>query len=304
MCAFLVSSPRRAALAAALSAFATGVLPSTAAVSGTSAPSLGGRLTAATLELPTSMGATSLEGTTTYPRWLSGTWRIRNRIRAFSTPLGRGAVDPFTLASAAQDLAEHEELHYLLRWEPGKTDPTRCVQDRAFNGAQETAAFLGAGGGSVTRSNFEISPQHPHGVLRVEVADPPGAVGAATTSVQISIECAQSEEGAGAFVTSELLAQRVSQPDVKLAGLRPAEEESSSFAVSRGESSFAETITSFEWPHVDERGAETVRARNRIAAYAPAAARSSGAQQPRAESGAVTFYDYDWVLTRVNSLTT
>jgi hypothetical protein len=119
----------------------------------------------ARLTLPTASGEVGMAGCVSYPDWLLGTWDVSNTLQRFVMPLGSALVDPLTQLSAMDDLRRDETLRYLLRWTRDGTGA--CVQDRAFNGAQEAAAFLGDLG-SVAASVFATPPDAPHGRLRID----------------------------------------------------------------------------------------------------------------------------------------
>lgn len=234
----------------------------------------------ARLSLP---GGESARGELQYPSWLEGTWEVTSIIESFTVPLGTAFVDPFTLASAEEDIAEEEQLRYLMRFVTDAELPGSCIQDRGFNGAQEAAAFLGAMGDLVS-CVYTVEPDAPHGRLVLAFAAEERAIGSGdgSTSADVWIDLVvrwqQSQRlRDGAYVTSELLEQRVSQPGQV------------------DEVSLVESITRFEPPQ--RGGVGEVTARNRLAQYYS----PDGEYAAMARDRAVACYDYSWRMQRVSA---
>jgi hypothetical protein len=225
----------------------------------------------------------SAPGALHYPSWLEGTWEVTSTIESFTVPLGTAFVDPFTLASAEEDISAEEQLRYLMRFLTDAGAPGSCIQDRGFNGAQEAAAFLGAMGDLVSCA-YTIEPQAPHGRLSLAFAAEEAATGsregsaAADVWIDIMVKWQQSQRlGDGAYVTSELLEQRVSQPG------------------EMDQVSLVESITRFEPP--ESGGAGGVSARNRLAQYYS----PDGVYAAMARERAVASYDYSWRMQPVGA---
>jgi hypothetical protein len=208
---------------------------------------------------------------------------VTSTIEPFTVPLGTALVDPFTLASAEEDIAEEEQLRYLMRFVTDDEAPGSCIQDRGFNGAQEAAAFLGAMGELVS-CVYTVEPEAPHGRLVLAFAAEEAAVGSggqptrADVWIDISVRWQQSQRlDDGAYVTSELLEQRVSQPGQV------------------DEVSLVESITRFEPPQ--RGGAGRLTARNRLAQYYS----PDGVYAAMARDRAVACYDYKWRMQPVSA---
>ena len=229
-------------------------------------------------------------------------------------PLGAAFVDSFLRATAQEDVNAAESYSYTLSFvdaPPPEADPTLPVaQDRRFNAVEETAAFLSSEGVLVTRGAYEVSAAHPHGRISLEARDPNAAgdskAGAAvvgrgdsgTSKIELSIEWAAWDESAsaGAFVTSELAVQRT---------LLPAD----AYFDAAVDTTFIEILTRFERPSANARSATIVRARNRLVQYLslpgiePPAGSSSRARalERLANGRAVSFFDYDWVMEKLDA---
>ena len=168
-------------------------------------------------------------------------------------PLGSALVDSFTRAVAEEDIREAVEYNYALRFlQTTETEEAgmllSCVQDRSFNAIEETSAFLGSDGGFVTRGNYEVTDQYPHGRLLLEVAEPPGGEqdgsrrspgsgggddGGPSSTIELTFEWVQWDvTPSGAFVTSELVRQRTTAP-------------ASMYDLAQDETSYLEIITRF-----------------------------------------------------------
>ena len=292
------TTTRRAAIGSAAAA-ATLCAPAAPLLAATDAlPPLSPRLSTSQLSLLTGL-VSSRPGVLRYPPWMLGTWRVRNTIKAFSMPLGSAFADPFIQAVAADDIASEETLEYRLRWVPATADEfpdLPAVQDRRFNAIEETQAFLGTDGGRVVGCRYSDAL---HGRVELEVADESPDDAAArrpppSSLVALQIEWAQWEAGAsgGAFVTSEVLRQRVTRaPTV--------------YEPAQNDELLLESITRFERPLASTG---VVRARNRIAQYSLAvdearAASSTLARKlarlARLSERAVTVFDYDWSMERL-----
>ena len=281
------------------------------------------RLDANTLTPLTAVGVVSAPSDLRYPEWLKGTWRVNNTISKFTMPLGAAFVDPFLRATAQEDVNAAQTLSYTLSFvdaQPPPSDLSLCVkQDRRFNAVEETAAFLASEGVVVTNGAYEVSAPYPHGRITLETRDPNAAgdskVGSAASVVgrgdgdvggksriDLSIEWAAWDEAAsgGAFVTSELAVQRVVLP-------RDAYFDESV------DTTFLEIITRFERPRITagSNGKPVVHARNRLVEYLSlpgidASAGSDGggsrarAQERLANGRAISFFDYDWVMEKVD----
>lgn len=273
-------------------------------------PPLTPRLDAASLSPLTAFGVSSREGDLRYPQWLEGTWRARNRIAQFSMPLGRAFVDAFTQATAEEDVALQEELEYLLRYtrtSPVGEEPTLTVaQDRQFNAVEETNAFLGDDG-AVRTCVHEVNPAFPHGHLVIDVLDAVDEAGGGgkgtkqgSTRIELTVLWAQwGEASGGAFVTSELIRQRVTRA--------PGAYE----PVGQDEVTLLEVLTRFERVASSRPSASPrVRVRNRIAQYlslpglgpeADAGLRGKRMEIAKIANGrAISFFDYDWELERID----
>ena len=290
------------------------LLPS--ATTRSSSPPLAPRLDARSLTPLSAFGLSSRNGDVRYPSWLEGTWRARNTIDGFSMPLGSAFVDTFTRAIAEEDVAIQEPLHYSLRYvlAPSGNDEIESVaQDRRFNAVEETNAFLGPDGGTVRQCVYECcGPMAPHGRLVIEVADAAdkdggSGGGGGGTRIELLIMWVQwGAASSGAFVTSELVRQRVTRsPDAYEAS-------------AQDETTFLEILTRFEperfaggRPASQASAPQRVRVRNRIANYlsldglgdsglAPQLARETEreARMTLAAGRAVSFFDYDWMLVR------
>ena len=273
-------------------------------------PPLTPRLDAGTLMPLTALGVPSQPGELRYPQWLLGTWRLQNTISSFSMPLGKAFVDGFQRLTAEQDVAAVERLTYALRFveaEPPTSAPAlTCKQDRRFNAAQETSSFLGDDG--ILRScEYLCDSRSPHGRLAIIVEDAPDGAATnggppGTTTIELGIEWAQWDASAsrGAFVTSELVRQRVTRA-------------ADAGGPALDEQSLLEIITRYEQPR---RSDGVVRARNRLVQYLSFAGdevqiRGSGDSQGRstrskqaaltelAAGRAISFFDYDWKMVPV-----
>ena len=187
------------------------------------------------------------------------------------------------------------------------------AQDRRFNAVEETNAFLGPDGGTVRQCVYECcGPMAPHGRLVIEVADAAdkdvgSGGGGGGTRIELLIMWVQwGAASSGAFVTSELVRQRVTRsPDAYEAS-------------AQDETTFLEILTRFEperfaggRPASQASAPQRVRVRNRIANYlsldglgdsglAPQLARETEreARMTLAAGRAVSFFDYDWMLVR------
>jgi hypothetical protein len=341
--------PRRVAVLAA----SAGVLLPMQQSSAVVVPPLSPRLDAKSLSPLSGFGVSSRAGELRYPSWLAGSWRVSNTIEQFTMPLGPALVDAFTRAVAEDDVDEAQTLQYTLRFmrvpPPGKADEDEdekeeegaigefpVAQDRAFNAAQETDAFLGPDGGSVRGCQYEVTPLHPHGRLVLDVLDPPdedGKRSSVSSRVELTFEWVQwGVADSGAFVTSELVRQRTTRPPT-------------AFAPALDDTSYLEILTSFARapppaPRSRRRLAPTkrgiegggdggresvVRVRNRLVQYLElprSAAGSTSSSTPRvrsrpnevAASGrdaearamlaggrAVSFFDYNWKMERIDA---
>ena len=258
-------------------------------------------------------------------------------------PLGRGLIDDFTRATAFSDVDAQETLEYTLRFKRAESSSAAgepVVQDRSFNAIEETNAFLGPAGGSVRQCTYTCcEPGAPHGRLVLQIDDAPdeggggggssqeGRASAMTTgSTRVELTVLWAQWGAasdGAFVTSELIRQRVTRAaDV----YEPRAQD---------ETSFVEILTRFERERERKRPTEPstpaparrVFVRNRIAQYlslpgiptedlaqgdeaeeASSAARrvvmerfarAARARESLAGGRAISFFDYNWQLQRV-----
>ena len=244
------------------------------------------------------LGVPTRSGPLHYPKWLLGTWHIRNSIAAFHMPLGTTFADSFELLSATSDVKSEVRYGYTLRWVPDESlgssySGSLCaVQDRAFNAAEETVAFIDDNGVAVERCSYSTTTGAGHGVLDLQLQES-GAGAAGRTAIELSVEWCQWQTLAdGAFVTDELVLQRVTN------------------GVESPSESLIEILTRFEpGPRSTPGAAPTqVRARNRIAQYL-LPPRSSGidvepsvraaALYKLAGGRAITMYDYDWLLSCV-----
>ena len=276
---------------------------------------LTGRLGAASkLSVPLrDLGVASQTGQLHYPNWLLGSWRLHNAITGFTMPLGSAFADGFTAYSARDDIHREVAYDYSMRFlaAPVGEDAAAeaagfgVIQDRAYNAAEETRAFLEDDGVRVERSRYSSDRQvAPHGLIILELEE--DGAEAARTTIQLEVQwCQWQLLENGAFVTDEMILQRLTTSGV--AGQQPI-----------SEFTCIESITCFEPPRREARRGsgqserETVRARNRLAQYLLPSAALDGKVPSKAESRAdrmaalaggraVTFFDYDWTLTRAGS---
>ena len=292
---------RRAAAATMASGLCAAPALHVAALLPLGATTLASRLNDDMLTPLTDAGMRSLQGELRYPPWLLGTWNVRNALLAYSSPLGDTFVDEYTVASAEDDVRSHWSAGYRLRWIPAPPSAgaprLSAVQDRAFNGAQETAAFMDGDDRGEVRAAWSTSDRAPHGLLMIDVprdgtADGARAASGGVPDDRVSIElevrhCASEELPSGDFVTSELLLQTVRDGSGGARGSPP-------------EVTLVESITQYEPPD-DRRGA--VLARNRLAQYLVPPPAGAGAGSWReaalaalARGRAVSIYDYGWLL--------
>ncbi|EOD14025.1 hypothetical protein EMIHUDRAFT_211945 [Emiliania huxleyi CCMP1516] len=241
----------------------------------------------ARLTLPTASGEVGMAGCVSYPDWLLGTWDVSNTLQRFVMPLGSALVDPLTQLSAMDDLRRDETLRYLLRWTRDGTGA--CVQDRAFNGAQEAAAFLGDLGSVAASEGGAASRKCPND--RQCLTTPWSAPKWRTPAVHRAHGAAHSASSstlppsdAGDFLTSELLEQRVrSSPDAA---------EEVILAGGRDESISRERRI----PGICLTGGGRAAGWRRLAQYGP----DGGPSRGLASGRAVSCFDYSWELTRVD----
>lgn len=331
---------RRATLAGGLLA-GCGLPPAELRAADVAVPPLAPRLDARTLQPLSAVGVPSMLGDLRYPAWLEGTWRCTNTIERFSMPLGAALVDGFTRATAEVDVGEQEQLQYDLRYvrseESSSSEPV--AQDRRFNAIEETNAFLGLDAGAVQQCDYRCCAEGaPHGRLVIDVEDSPDEAGGGAGATAGRINGAATARGTtridlrmlwvqwgtasgGAFVTSELVRQRVTRA---ADAYEPTAQD---------ETTFLEILTRFERETGSAGSAARprVRVRNRIANYlslgglgedgtialasAPiqlAGSRTSSASLGRrmadsaaartalAGGRAISFFDYDWTLERTD----
>lgn len=303
---------RRAALGAALAASTGRCGPSTATTSALALP-LAPRLKMSSLT-PMMGLVDSQAGPLRYPPWLLGTWQVRNTISRFSMPLGPAFIDPFVLATAKEDVAAAETLSYLMRFVEAATTlddsaALPAVQDRSFNAREETNAFLGADGGRVTGCRYSTDARSPHGRLLLNVVEPSGdgrgGLDPTATTIDLNIEWAQWDAAAseGAFVTSEILRQRVTRPAV--GPWDPAQDQTEVLEVITRFLPPSPTVPAM--PSAPAKQPGLVRVRNRIAQYPLVFSGSSASErQLSALAGgrAISIFDYDWTMERVGGTAT
>ena len=145
------------------------------------------------------------------------------------------------------------------------------MQDRAFNGAMETRAFLGAN--ELRSSSFSSSLEWPHGLLTLDFV-----VEQVPVQIQVGVLWCRSEwhRQGNRVVTCEFFEQRVLQE-----GARP-------------EVHLLESVTDLErYVGVDDA---LVVGRNRIAEYQVQG--ENGVLAALAGDRAISLFDYSWELRK------